>query len=126
VIDHHGGPTRSEWWKEAACVSHDPEWWSDDLAMRPQAVRICLGCPVRSSCVADAVRVGESGVIRGAMYFTRSREERRLRIVDLTCPVWCPDGCHDEGSDLRKPLSRTSVDVRFVRRLHWGKDLKIW
>jgi Transcription factor WhiB len=84
AIGHRRSPANLKWWKNAACASHDPEWWSGDLSMRQAAVKICLTCPVRRSCTADAKRLGDTGVVRGAMLFTKSRQNRP-RVVDLVC-----------------------------------------
>jgi len=75
----------SDWWTRAACAGHDPEWWSDDRMMRPLAVEICLACPVRAACLADALRTGDKGVVRGGMLILDSRRPRGDRAVDLVC-----------------------------------------
>jgi Transcription factor WhiB len=71
------------WWCRAACVGHDPEWWADDTNMLGEAVRICLSCPVRRQCLAEALRNNDFGVIRGGMFFERI--DRRSRAIPLTC-----------------------------------------
>ena len=75
----------SDWWTRAACAGHDPEWWSDDRTMRPLAVEICLACPVRAACLAEALRTGDKGVVRGGMLILDSRRPRGDRAVDLVC-----------------------------------------
>jgi hypothetical protein len=35
--------------------------------MWPSAVRLCLSCPVRESCLDEAVQQRDNGVIRGGM-----------------------------------------------------------
>ena len=75
----------SEWWTRAACVGYDPEWWSDDRSMRPVAVEICLICPVRDPCLADALRERDKGVVRGGVLILDSRRRREVRAIDLIC-----------------------------------------
>lgn len=57
----------SEWWEQAACAGRDPTWWSEQRPMWPAAVALCLSCPVRQSCLAEAVAYRDNGVIRGGM-----------------------------------------------------------
>lgn len=99
------------WRGSAACAGHNPEWWADDWSMRPTAVQICLGCPVREACLADALRWGDFGVVRGAMLLVEVN--RRGRPVSLVCahcgtrPVratptgyarYCGPGCQSAAS----------------------------
>ena len=72
-----------DWWTQAACAGYDPEWWSDDLAGRRAAVRICATCPVRAACLEDARRQGDLGVVRGGALLMRSRHG--LRVTLLFC-----------------------------------------
>ncbi len=71
------------WWDLAACAGNDPEWWGDDRAMRPMAVRICLGCPVREPCLTEAVARGDLGVVRGGMLMVEVH--RRSQTISLVC-----------------------------------------
>jgi len=64
----------SPWWARAACRGFDPEWWSDDACLRQQAVEICIGCPVRAPCRADALRTGGEGTVRAGLLWKRRRE----------------------------------------------------
>ena len=68
----------------AACVGRNPEWWSDDRTMRPLAVQVCLGCPVRKPCLAEAVKGSDVGVVRGGMLITGTRARGR-NFIDLVC-----------------------------------------
>lgn len=73
------------WWRQAACADRDPSWWTEDQrSMWWLAVRLCLGCPVRQLCLADARAGHESGVVRGGSLFS----QRRGRCVEtsLVCP----------------------------------------
>ena len=113
MIEHRGGPPRSDWWKDAACTRHDPEWWSDDRVMRQAAVRICLTCPVRRACIADATRAGDTGVVRGAMLFTRTSQDESS-IVSLVC-VQCgvrPVNMTKTGQDTLCVRCRLTIAVR--------------
>jgi hypothetical protein len=61
------------WWSAAACAGYDPEWWSDDMRGRAQAVQICATCPVRLRCLEDAWERRDIGIIRGGALFRRVR-----------------------------------------------------
>jgi hypothetical protein len=51
--------------------------------MWPAAVRLCLSCPVRESCLADAVAQRDNGVIRGGMLLVDT--SRGYSVVPLIC-----------------------------------------
>lgn len=57
------------WWDRAACAGRDPNWWQadHDRTMLAAAVALCLKCPVRDPCLAEAVANKDSGVVRGGM-----------------------------------------------------------
>ena len=65
------------WQSHAACRGHDPEWWADDMAHRRQAVAICIQCPVRPACLADAERQRDVGVVRGGVLLREVRGRRK-------------------------------------------------
>lgn len=72
------------WWDRAACAGRDPAWWSsEERPMWPAAVRLCLSCPVRDSCLEDAVRQRDNGVIRGGMLLVDT--SRGYSAVPLIC-----------------------------------------
>jgi hypothetical protein len=72
------------WWQRAACAGRDPTWWSaEDRPMWQSAVRLCLSCPVRESCLAEAVRQRDNGVIRGGMLLVDT--SRGYAVVPLIC-----------------------------------------
>jgi len=72
------------WWHRAACAGRDPAWWSsEDRPMWPAAVRLCLSCPVRESCLAEAVAQRDNGVIRGGMLLVEA--SRGYSVVPLIC-----------------------------------------
>jgi hypothetical protein len=72
------------WWHRAACAGRDPAWWSsEDRPMWPAAVRLCLSCPVRESCLAEAVAQRDNGVIRGGMLLVDA--SRGYSMVPLIC-----------------------------------------
>lgn len=72
------------WWQQAACAGRDPTWWSsDDRPMWPSAVRLCLSCPVRESCLQEAVQQRDNGVIRGGMLLVET--SRGYTVVPLIC-----------------------------------------
>jgi hypothetical protein len=77
-------PDDDRWWQRAACGGRDPAWWSaDDRPMWPTAVRLCLGCPVRDSCLDEAVRQRDNGVIRAGMLLVDT--SRGYTMVPLIC-----------------------------------------
>lgn len=49
----------------AACVGHPPEWWmpdtTGDVNYYRRAKAICATCPIRTRCLADAMRAEASG-----------------------------------------------------------------
>lgn len=72
------------WWQHAACAGRDPTWWSaEDRPMWPAAVRLCLSCPVRDRCLAEAVQQRDNGVIRGGMLLVDT--SRGYAVVPLIC-----------------------------------------
>lgn len=72
------------WWDRAACAGRDPTWWSsEERPMWPAAVRLCLSCPVRDSCLEEAVRQRDNGVIRGGMLLVDT--SRGYAAVPLIC-----------------------------------------
>jgi hypothetical protein len=119
TIDGNAGATLSDnWWERAACRGRDPEWWADDRAMRPKAVRICLGCQVRVPCLTEALAVGDYGIIRGGMFIGRQRQ-----VVSLVCfhcrraPVratangqarYCGDNCQSAAAQGRAAVATTA------------------
>jgi hypothetical protein len=116
------------WWQRAACAGRDPTWWSsEDRPMWPAAVRLCLSCPVRESCLAEAVQQRDNGVIRGGMLLVDT--SRGYSVVPLICancglrPVrptetggvarYCGRTCQLAGNPRR---SRPAGRIRFGRR----------
>jgi hypothetical protein len=72
------------WWQRAACAGRNPTWWSaENRPMWPAAVRLCLSCPVQESCLAEAVRQRDNGVIRGGMLLVDT--SRGYAVVPLIC-----------------------------------------
>lgn len=72
------------WWHRAACAGRDPTWWSaEERTKWPAAVRLCLACPVRQSCLDEAVRQRDNGVIRGGMLLVST--SRGYAVVPLIC-----------------------------------------
>ncbi|WP_073836881.1 WhiB family transcriptional regulator [Micromonospora sp. CB01531] len=82
-MSQQAAPGRTDWWRYAACVSWDSEWWTDSGPHCSRAVRICLACPVREPCLADALANGDVGVIRGGVLLQRRRQG--TEVVQLIC-----------------------------------------
>lgn len=82
VVRSHTGPVWSPvpWQTRAACRDHDPELFHDQHR-EDVAISICRGfagsapCPVREECLAQALRLGDSGVYGG----TTERQRKRMR-----------------------------------------------
>lgn len=96
--------SRSDWWSLAACVGHDPAWWSDDLACRGEAVRICATCPVREQCLSDALDHHDVGVIRGGMLLSSS--SRGYRVTSLLCSTCAENPVQNPAARSRGYCSR--------------------
>lgn len=80
------------WMEEAACIGRDPElFYSFDKDEEALALAVCRSCPVRETCLADAMeeeggkRTAARFGIRGGLlpnerfnrYMQRARAERR-------------------------------------------------
>lgn len=77
---------RDHWWELAACAGKNPDWWQGDQnrSMLGVAVATCMGCPVRDPCLAEAMAVRDSGVVRGGMLLTLPRGGD-YQIISLVC-----------------------------------------
>lgn len=71
------------WWESAACLDVDPDVFitsegisrSTQRELEAQAKEVCLTCPVREQCLADALARGEKYGIWGGL---NPKERRRL------------------------------------------------
>jgi hypothetical protein len=109
------------WWQQAACAGQNPTWWSsDDRPMWQNAVRLCLSCPVRDSCLEDAVRQRDNGVIRGGMLLVDT--SRGYTVVPLICancglrPVRLT-----ESGGVPRYCGRTCQVANYQRRVRGGR-----
>lgn len=70
--------TPAPWRWDALCAQVDPELFypEPERATTSQARRVCLACPVRAECLADALERNERFGIWGG---TSERERRGLR-----------------------------------------------
>jgi hypothetical protein len=75
--------TGDRWWDHALCAGRDPAWWSDDRRMWPAAVKLCLSCPVRETCLREAIAQRDNGVIRAGMLLADT--SRGYTVVPLIC-----------------------------------------
>jgi WhiB family redox-sensing transcriptional regulator len=67
--------TRSEWSARAACSQADPDVLFVSGAAQNRAKQVCMGCPVRVECLADAL---DSHVEFGVWGGMTERERRAL------------------------------------------------
>lgn len=80
-------PPARRWWDHAACAGHDPELWTgEEPTMWPEAVAICLECPVSDDCLAEALARQDTGVVRGAHRLTYHLKRREHQAIPLACP----------------------------------------
>jgi hypothetical protein len=87
-----------EWWDKASCARGYSEWWDTDMHQHEatltlnnvKAVVMCVQCPVRNECLADALKHGGEHTIR-AGYTPKQQNEliknghawsRVIRIVE--------------------------------------------
>lgn len=55
------GPDEAAGWAaDALCYGSDPERWMADKDPDPEALRICLACPVKDACLDEALALGVS------------------------------------------------------------------
>ena len=66
---------KRDWAAEAACRGTDPDTLFVQGAAQKRAKNICLGCPVRTECLADAL---DNGVEFGVWGGMTERERRAL------------------------------------------------
>jgi len=67
-----GANPDEDWRLSAACLGHDPEWWTisptsnkEQRAANKVAKSICAGCPVKRQCREFAAETGCWGLIFG-------------------------------------------------------------
>lgn len=115
------GNDSDRWWQQAACAGRNPTWWSsDDRPMWQNAVRLCLSCPVRDSCLDEAVRQRDNGVIRGGMLLVDT--SRGYTMVPLICancglrPVRLT-----ESGGVPRYCGRTCQVASYQRRVRGGR-----
>ncbi|SBV03783.1 WhiB family transcriptional regulator, redox-sensing transcriptional regulator [Streptomyces sp. MnatMP-M77] len=74
---------RTSWHEDAACSSVHPEEMFADSATQKRAKALCMGCPVRTECLAEALdnRI-EFGVWGGMTERARRALLRRRPDVD--------------------------------------------
>lgn len=87
-----------EWWDKASCARGYSEWWDVDMHQHEatlslnnvKGVVMCVQCPVRNECLADALKHGGEHTIR-AGYTPKQQNEliknghawsRAIRIVE--------------------------------------------
>lgn len=84
ALNLDGGPW-SGWADDALCPQVGPHLFvagSEDRSAFELARRVCLMCPVRIECLADALAVGEAQGVRGGISMTSLRvDARRFREV---------------------------------------------
>lgn len=69
-----------DWRQDAVCASTDLElWFPDQGGTTIPAKTVCVGCPVRRSCLATALLLNESGIWGGTTDRQRLHAHRRFR-----------------------------------------------
>lgn len=74
-MSNHVGHRESarEWWDQAACARvGSPDWWDNPSSGvtldHARAVAVCVTCPVKDRCLADAVAAGGEHNIRAGLF----------------------------------------------------------
>ncbi len=78
-----GGGCVVMWRHDAACAAADAEWWFafDGTAEDARAKEICARCPVRGSCLAEALTAGQDDGVWGGLNASERRRLRREAVV---------------------------------------------
>jgi hypothetical protein len=95
----------------------DPDLWvtrNEDRGPNLRAIEVCVDCPVRAECFADAVRNGDDGVIRaGVRMSPHARKKPMPQPVTCRNPdcrkrflpdgnwLYCRERCRNHGKYLR-------------------------
>lgn len=122
------------WWQDAACrpaISPVPATWFDTDAHphdQAAALRVCAGCPVTDSCLADAQRTGDAGV-RGGQVIAKGRracKECSAQFTGATAQAYC-DACRFPAAGQPAPVdgacARPGCGERLEgRRRKWCSD----
>lgn len=71
----------SGWKRQAACLGHEPRLFVDNpkSSIPVEAMRICVGCPVRTECLDDALEHNDPSIDLGVWGGTTVRGRQRLR-----------------------------------------------
>lgn len=74
----------ADWHTQALCIGVDPAVFFPGSGVNGRAAkRICMACPVRAACLAEALRCGDEHGIRGG---TSAKERSKLR-ASVSSPV---------------------------------------
>lgn len=93
----------SRWWERGLCLKKDPEYFFIPGERQNNIKRECMGCPVRTECLADALDSGSEFGIWGGM---TERERRALLRRRPNVSSWRDllEAARDDG-EVRIPLS---------------------
>ncbi len=77
---------RDSWTRQALCAGHPDRgaWFPEDGESPARAKAVCRACPVRSECLAFALKTGQrEGVWGGTTPYERRRlaKQRRLELA---------------------------------------------
>ncbi|WP_051407152.1 WhiB family transcriptional regulator [Nocardia sp. CNY236] len=100
------------WRDRAACRDHDPELWFPFPSQSSAVVRaVCVDCPVRRACGAEALSTGEEYGIRAG--FSMDDERAALRaFLDVTSGL-----CDTCGREMHVKINlRTCAGCRRIAR----------
>lgn len=98
------------WWDAVALTAKNP----DDISTR-QARQICNVCPVRQTCLMDAIAKGDDGFRGGMTYAERRTYAETGQLVESQPePTGCKYG-HGEDELIYRALKNSQGHTYFVR-----------
>lgn len=76
-----GAPNATDWMRSGLCAETDPDAFFPDRGKPTRSAKsVCMGCPVRSTCLEYAVVHNERFGVWGGLSERERRELRRQRL----------------------------------------------